>query len=282
MEPPRRAVALERALAVVVLAGALGAAWAENRSELALSLRLERPWTAWVEARAPGRTSVSSFHLAVYLPARRHLTVLHLPGPAPAAEERARRLLAGLARPVPPPTARIHVPLPPPADEDEPSVEVAESLKFSTRRMFAGPRLPGLDDLILALELRRLPPERLLSARATEDSSTSLLLESLLSPEEPPSNAQTVTAEVLNGAGERGLASDISKMLRLKGVDVIAVGDGRPRARTLVYDRTGDARRAAQVKAALDCPSARAATRVDPSRTVDVSVELGRDCAEGR
>jgi hypothetical protein len=46
-----------------------------------------------------------------------------------------------------------------------------------------------------------------------------------------------------------------------------------------VYDRIGDFERAAKVQAALGCPSARAITRLDPSRAVDVSIELGDDCA---
>jgi hypothetical protein len=55
-------------------------------------------------------------------------------------------------------------------------------------------------------------------------------------------------------------------------------GAARPRARTAVFDRTGDFERAARVRAALGCPAAIAATRIDALRGVDVSVELGDDC----
>jgi hypothetical protein len=46
-----------------------------------------------------------------------------------------------------------------------------------------------------------------------------------------------------------------------------------------VYDRVGDFERAEKARAALGCPAARSVTRLDPSRAVDVSVELGSDCA---
>jgi hypothetical protein len=46
-----------------------------------------------------------------------------------------------------------------------------------------------------------------------------------------------------------------------------------------VYDRVGDFGRADSVRRMLGCRDARTVTRVDPSRAVDVSVELGADCA---
>ena len=118
------------------------------------------------------------------------------------------------------------------------------------------------------------------SARLPGDAAAAALLGRILSNDLPPSDGKATTAEVLNGSGKVGLASRASKMLRLRGVDVMAMGAARERARTLVYDRVGDFRRAAGVRESLGCPQARAATRVDSSRAVDVSVELGRDCAE--
>ena len=75
------------------------------------------------------------------------------------------------------------------------------------------------------------------------------------------------------------LASRAVKMLRFKGVDVLSTATEGGRERTLVYDRVGDFRRAAETLRSLGCPSARAVTRVDPSRVVDVSISLGADCA---
>jgi hypothetical protein len=85
--------------------------------------------------------------------------------------------------------------------------------------------------------------------------------------------------EVLNGTDAAGLAAQAAKVLRSKGVDVMSLGKGRPRLRTVVYDRTGDFVRAARVRKALGCPTAITATRIDALRGVDASVELGADCS---
>lgn len=281
---------VERALAALALALALGAAWVENRSELAASIRGSRAWSAWIEAREPG-PAAPSMNLAVYDPARRRLSVLHIPGSPPAAEERARRLLAELAA-GPGPSTRLQVQVPSLSAQDEPSLEASLALKALTRSARAWLALTRaclhglstgdrnfLDALILAVELRRVPMESLRPAVLPEGAAAAGLLGRILSGEDPPPDGKATTAEVLNGADEPGLASRASKMLRLKGVDVMAMGKTRTRARTLVYDRIGDFRRAAEARAALPCPSARVATRLDPSRAVDVSIELGGDCA---
>ena len=300
---------VERVLAALALALALGAAWAESGSELAARIRDARPWAAWLEAREPVITAVPSFHLAVYDPARRRLSVLHLPGSlrlegrrtlervyldalkasgslddaARAAEDLAAKRLAELSpEPLPAPSARLQVRLAPLAAQDEPSVEASRALKARARSprawlsLLRGP----LDSLLLAVELRRVPVESLRPAVLPEDAAAVELLGSILSGEDPPPGGKATTAEVLNATDEPGLASRASKMLRLKGVDVMAMGRARMRARTLVYDRAGDFGRAAEARAALPCPSARVVTRLDPSRAVDVSVELGDDCKE--
>jgi len=312
-------VTAERALAAAALAACLGAAWAEHGSEFAARVRQAKPWPAWVEARPPG-AALPSFHLAVYDPMRRRLSVLHLPGEtrlegrrtlerayrealkasgdpssaARAAEDLAGRRLSELSpESFAAPTARLLVVVPALSNEDEPALEAARALKDRARslRVWLGllgqtgrgllrADRSGLDLFLFALEMRRVPVERLESARLPGDAAAASLLGRLLSNDLPPSDGKATTAEVLNGSGKVGLASRASKMLRLGGVDVMAMGAARERARTLVYDRVGDFRRAAGAREALGCPPARAVTRVDPSRAVDVSVELGRDCAE--
>jgi hypothetical protein len=133
--------------------------------------------------------------------------------------------------------------------------------------------------LLFALELRRARLEDVRPARLPDEALAPEFLGRVLASEERPDDGRTPSAEVLNGTGEPGLASRAAKMLRSKGVDVLTTASARARARTLVYDRVGNFRRADGIRAALGCPAARAATRVDPSRAVDVSVELGGDCA---
>lgn len=309
---------VERGLAALALAAALGAAWAEGRSTLAPRVRDGRPWLAWVEARQAGAT-VPDFSLAVYDASARRLALLHVPGAtklegrrtlerayaeafaasggraaaARAAEDLAEEKLKALSpEPIPPSSARLRADLPPLAEEDEPAVETALALKASARSPRAWARLlrgaasalrasdaNGLDALLFALELRRVPREGLAPARLPEDAQAPDFLGRLLASAPPPEDGKPAAIEVLNGTDSPGLASRAAKMLRWRGVDVLATGTAAARARTLVYDRSGDFRKAARALAALGCPSARAVTRVDPSRAVDVTVALGADCA---
>ncbi|MFI5345411.1 MAG: LytR C-terminal domain-containing protein [Elusimicrobiota bacterium] len=319
MEFPRRAVAVERVLAVVLLTAALGAAWAESGSTLAARVRDGQPWPAWVEARTRGNAALPSFHLAVYDPAARRLSILHVPGEtkldkkrslerayqealkisenpddaARAAEDLAEARLRELSpEPIPSVSTRLLVEVAPPEAEDEPAVAAALALKARgrsprawlglARRAWRGLRAgdrSAFDPLLFALELRKAPLENFEPARLPDEAQAPGLLGRILRADSPDGDPRATTAEVLNGAGAPGLATRAAKMLRLKGVDVLTTGSARPRTRTLVYDRVGDYRRAAKALSALGCPTARALTRVDPSRVVDVTVEIGGDCA---
>jgi hypothetical protein len=158
--------------------------------------------------------------------------------------------------------------------------ELWRLLKAAARGLAAGDRAAA-DPLLLALELRRVPFERLQPALLPDDAAAPTFLARVFAPPPAAADERAIVAEVLNGTDLEGLAKQASKMLRLRGVDVILVGAaGRPRARTLIFDRTGDFSRAARVRDALRCPSAVAATRVDALRAVDATVELGMDCAD--
>lgn len=178
-------------------------------------------------------------------------------------------------------------------EDDEPVVAAARALKArgrSPRALWSLARraAAGLsrgdkaaaDALLLALELRLTPLEGLEPAVLPEDPAAPVFLaRAFTSQPEPRTDDKAIVVEVLNGTGAPGLAAQAAKVLRSKGVDVMALGQTRPRSRTVVYDRTGDFSRAALVRAALGCPTAIAATRIDALRGVDASVELGGDCA---
>ncbi|MDD5301655.1 MAG: LytR C-terminal domain-containing protein [Elusimicrobia bacterium] len=179
-------------------------------------------------------------------------------------------------------------------EDDEPAVAAARALKArgrSPRALWSLARraAAGLsrgdraaaDALLLTLELRRTPLEGLEPALLPEDAAAPAFLAHAFAPDpEPRSDDKPIVVEVLNGTGSAGLAAQAAKVLRSKGVDVMALGQApRPRSRTVVYDRTGDFDRAARVRAALGCPTAIAATRIDALRGVDASVELGADCS---
>lgn len=178
------------------------------------------------------------------------------------------------------------------ADLDEPAAAAAFALKARGRSPRAVWRLlrdaaagflnrdpSAADALLLTLELRRVPLERLQPALLPDDASA-FLARAFAPRVEPRNGDKAIVAEVLNGTSTPGLAAQAAKVLRLHGVDVIALGQARPRSGTAVYDRIGDFESAARVRAALGCPTAITATRIDALRGVDVSVELGVDCSD--
>ncbi len=181
-----------------------------------------------------------------------------------------------------------------PGREPEVAAETAMALKTlgrSPKALLASAReaLAGAldrdrtaaDRFVLTLELRRVPLEELRPAWMPADAEAPAFLGRVLGPRAPRSaDERPIVVEVLNGTDFPGLAAQASKVLVSRGVDVIAKGPApRPRLRTVVYDRTGDFENAARVRAALGCQTAIAATRVDPLRGVDASVELGGDCS---
>lgn len=178
--------------------------------------------------------------------------------------------------------------------QDEPAIEAAAALRESYGRPGAWLRLArkgwrglragdgaALDPLLFGLELRRLGREGAAPVRLPGESEAPALLARLLSPPPPDDRrADSTVVEVLNATPRTGLAHRAAKVLRSRGQDVQHIDSIPPRERSMVYDRSGDFTRAASVRDALGCPAARAMTRLDPTRAVDVSVELGEDCAE--
>lgn len=319
MEQSPASLRAQRALAALLVGLALAASWVESRSPLAAKIRSGRPYLFWVCAREtrepaprlhlgvydPVRRALS----VLYVPAETRLEARRTLGRAFvealrasddfSSASRAAQDLAGakLAALAPEPAdwtgaGRLTLDVGEPDEESEPPLRAALALKARSRSPRAWLRLAraavsalsrgesdGADELLLALELRAVPVERLRPAWLPADELAAPLLGRLLSGEDRALEG-AVTAEVLNGTDVDGLAAQAKKMLRLRGVDVIETrGAPRARERTVVYDRVGDFARAERVRALLGCRSARAVTRVDPSRAVDVSVELGADCA---
>lgn len=88
----------------------------------------------------------------------------------------------------------------------------------------------------------------------------------------------TIQLDVLNATGETKLAQRMTDYLRSRGFDVVEIGNYRePLERTLVIDRTGDARAAVQVAEALGVPMEQVMQKIDKTLYLDVSVFIGGD-----
>lgn len=311
---------MQRALAALILAAALGAAAVEHGSPLRTRERAGKPWPFWLSVHEPGRSKIPLFHLGIYNPIRRSVVLIHLPEQtklegkltlaraymdalrasdddetaARAAEDLAQGRISALSlEPIDWTDAgRLSLEL---LDDDDKEYSAAtlRALKARGRSprvwidlvaaaaggLFRGDKAPA-DRFLFALEMRRVPLERLEPAFMPDDASAPAFLARVLAPPPPgEDDGRANVVEVLNGTDRQGLAAGAAKVLRSNGVDVISLGAAsRPRARTVVYDRTGVFARAARVRKALGCPAAIAVTRIDALRGVDASVELGVDC----
>ena len=318
MEFPRASLNIQRGLTILIIACVLGVAVVERGSPFASQLRSNSHWPFWLSVRKPG-TASASLHLGIYNPLRRSLVLILIPettklqGKLTAArayldalratddEASAARAVIDLAQikisalslePISWEGAgRLALELEASEENDEAVARALKARGRSPRALWSLARhaVTGLfhgdkaaaDALLLTLELRLVPLEGLEPALLPEDASAPVFLaHAFASPPEAPSDDKAIVVEVLNGTGAAGLAAQAAKVLRSKGVDVMALGQApRPRSRTVIYDRIGDFNRAARVRAALGCPTAIAATRIDALRGVDASVELGGDCA---
>ena len=279
MEFPQRVVTIERALVGVLLTTLVAAAAWESRSEFSWSVRRGTPFAFWLALDGRGGKAPHAFW-SLYHPTRRTLDLVLAPGPAalePGALPRAAGTLV-LAAPGP---AQAE----PAAAAEWLSLEL-EAPTFWTRLLprllgGSGGDLPFHDRLLLALELRRLSAGGVRPAWLPEPASRQDYLARLQAPSEAPAEETgPIIVEVLNTSGRKGLASEATKVLRLRGADVVGYGNTETAAaRTMVYDRTGRIEKASAVRDMLGCRAAGIVTQVNPKTLVDVSVLLAEDCA---
>lgn len=276
-----------RALAAALLAGALALAWLQSHSPLGRTISAGQPVLGWLSLDGPAPALV----LTVYQPVRRTLDLVYLPGGprgqgSPSLEAAGARLDA-LA-----PGLGIGAGLPvwrgtQPDSSAEPPLDAADWIARRIReprtwlKTFSpsgSAAWPWFDRLLLALELQRLGPERLRPAWLPPEDQAGALLSRLVRGADGQPAPERITVEVLNASPKPGIASRAKNILRLNGADVMSVGNVSGQGRTIVYDRAGRFENAAAVARMLGCPSARALTKVDLKRLVDVSVVLAEDC----
>jgi hypothetical protein len=113
-----------------------------------------------------------------------------------------------------------------------------------------------------------------LAARTFVPRTGALQTESEAAP-----GGDVIQVEVLNGAGELGIAATGTRFLRARGFDVVYQGNHEPVIQTRIVDRIGDPEPARRVAASLGFDVDRVSSEPDPTRDVDVSVILGPDHA---
>lgn len=274
MERSQKELTAVRILAALLLLAAGGLFYLESNSPAAQTLRQKQRWSAWV-ALGP------RLFFCAYSPARRTLDVTYVPGDAV-------RSSAGLIKAALPlldasqteEASIFFLPQPPDFPQGEPpaafktwAAENTSGLRF-WKNIFSGLRgsapMPRFDLCLLALELHGL--------RAGNIHPTWLSSEKPSGPAADPAGDRPITAEVFNASGQKGVASQATKILRSKGLDVVYFGNAAVQPQTMIYDRTGRIENAARAAEMLDCPAAQAVTQVDLKKLVDITVILALDC----
>ncbi|MBI5216981.1 MAG: LytR C-terminal domain-containing protein [Ignavibacteriae bacterium] len=99
---------------------------------------------------------------------------------------------------------------------------------------------------------------------------------------EPPRPTEVLQVDVLNGCGEKGVASRFTNFLRAKGYDVVEMKNYKTSSipRTLVIDRMGNMKPARDIAELLGVADTNILQQLNPDYFVDVSVVIGEDFYE--
>ncbi len=286
-----KAIRTERLLAAAFLAFLSAILWRENCSELSCALRANEPWLCWLSLKG-AVTKTTDLHLLLYQPASRTLDLLTINQPRRQAEELIRSELPlahrGPALPLLSQTAALPENIEAPLLARQWLLDKTQGLGFwrelaRAAKNAADPEstLANFDRFLLACELHRLNPKRLRPAwLALAERDRRALLGRLLTPNKQAGQQRFLTIEVLSASSTPGVASQATKLLRSKGLDVVNFGNlSGARAHTVVYDRAGRIEDAEMVRGMLACPQANTVTQISPRKLVDVSVILADDCA---
>ncbi|MBV6479646.1 MAG: hypothetical protein HGGPFJEG_02433 [Ignavibacteria bacterium] len=91
-----------------------------------------------------------------------------------------------------------------------------------------------------------------------------------------------IQLDVQNGTNENGAASQFTEFLRMKGMDVVEMGNYKSGdiERTLVIDRSGDKVKAKRVASVLGISDKNVIQQINPGLYLDVTVVIGKDFNE--
>lgn len=91
-------------------------------------------------------------------------------------------------------------------------------------------------------------------------------------------NDIVIQVNVLNGCGETGLAAKVMEFLRLRGFDVVEIGNYHKKVeKSFVLDRLGDIRSARKVAYAIGIPDSMVVSSIDSTLFVRSTVVIGKD-----
>ncbi|MFA6093802.1 MAG: LytR C-terminal domain-containing protein [Elusimicrobiota bacterium] len=261
---------------------------AETLSPVARELRQTRPLLGILVLEDSSRTRTT--YAAVYGPAARTLDLVELP----SNENDPWALIAGI--PDQPwasgPAFSCRVRLR--AQSSPSSWELAAALSKASSDPLFWPRLPkslrpirkiegagALDALRLAWRFSRLRSGAVAVSKLPAPAERAAFLAGLLGRAQGLDAAEhplEPTAEILNASDAPGVALKATKILRLRGIDVVHFGNSAsPEPVSRIIIRSGAPEAAAAAAEALGCPGIDTFTEILPDAQAAVTVVLGLD-----
>ncbi len=278
-----------RLVASLLLFGCFLVGIRETRSPIALASRHGAPWPFWVVLPSTAAASAQDgsaleLFLGIYLTGVPAVEIVSA-GPLPrgGADDAWERLAPVLPEPLRRWQPDVLLKASPAAVNDEPPpVACADWLEGRGRgfrllkELLRDVRARDGERLRLDWELSRVPPKNIASAFKPPFRIAEKFYADALSPAFwTPAASVPLLAEVLNASDSPGLAARVTKVLRLKGIDVVNLGNTSSAApRTVVYDRDGRIGNARKVQDALDDPDSRVVTQLWERPWLDVSLVL--------
>ena len=145
-------------------------------------------------------------------------------------------------------------------------------------RRGGNPKPGAYDVAVLAWEAFRLEPENLRLHALPAERDRAVFFSRIDNPVLREAQPKPTTVDILNASGEPGVALQATKVLRLRGLDVVNFGNAAtPSPFTRFIDRTASYVEAAAVAQALGCGRPEIADEMDSSRRESVTVILGQD-----
>jgi hypothetical protein len=278
-----------RLVASLILFGCFLVGIRETRSPIALAARGGDPWPFWVilpsTAAASARDEPApELFLGIYLTGVPAVELVSSgPPPRGGLDEAWERLAPILPEPLRRWPPDVLLKASPGADNADPSpVACADWLEKRGRgfrllkELFRDVRERDWERLRLDWELSRVPRKNVASAFRPPARIAEKFYADTVSPSFwTPAAGAPLLAEVLNASNAPGLAARVTKVLRLKGIDVVNLGNASSAApRTIIYDRDGRIGNARKAQEALEDHDSRVVTQLWERPWLDISLVL--------
>ena len=287
---------IERTLLGLLLAVLLGLIWLDVHSETAAQARAHKPWLAWLALRKPGAgiSKPPALFLLMYSWDRRMLHLIQIPeraSPRHSSAADQAPILNNMLEGAEESPLLVRWALNAENSESAPALKSWVLSRPGRLRFWLA--LPGVirdmrrqgnreptayDVVLIAWEAFRLQPERVRTHLLPASKDLPAFFAKLESGTGREATSSPLRVAVLNASGERGVALQAAKVLRLRGLDVVDFGNApAPSSVTHLIDYSSSNEEAGEVARILDCGDLETTDAMDSGRIERVTIVLGQD-----